>query len=472
MLPKRAILLVRISDDRDGEGLGVARQERDGRQLAERLGWTIAEVVAENDTSAFKRRKVQLPDGTTALRVVRPAFRRALELLGSGQCDGFLAYDLDRVCRDPRDLEDLIDVVEQRRIPVTSVSGSLRLSSDADITMARVMVAVANKSSRDTSRRVSRKHRELAEKGKPSGGGRRPFGYERDGMTVRQEEADAIRHIAQMLLDGASINAAMDWLNESGIAPSYAAAWNSRSVGTLLAGPRITGLRVHRGEVVGEATWPAILDRETWNAVQVKLRERAAFATNTRLVRWLTGLLHCGLCGKELYGWSSMDGTRYWCATPRGGCGKIAIHAALTEAEVERQILAYLGQPAMVSRLKHVFAVGSEDAARAELAADEQQLKELAGMWARKEISFAEYGEARQIIAGRIAESRALVVSPMPVVVRDLLDGGNAVEKWGALEAGKRREVVRALVPRGYRVVPCSPGLRVFEPERLVPITE
>lgn len=472
MLPKRAILLVRISDDRDGDGLGVARQERDGRQLAERLGWDIAEVVTENDTSAFKRRKVQLPDGTTALRVVRPAFRRALELLGSGQCDGLLAYDLDRVCRDPRDLEDLIDVVEQRRVPVTSVSGSLRLATDADITMARVMVAVANKSSRDTSRRVARKHQELAEKGRPAGGGRRAFGYEPDGMTIRQAEADAITHMAQMLLDGASLYAIVDWLEEAGIRPSYAAKWSGRSVGTILAGPRITGLRVHRGEVVGEAVWPAILDRPTWEAVQLKLRERAALGGGTRLVRWLTGLVHCGLCGKELHGWSSMDGTRYWCATPRGGCGKIAIHAAHAEAEVERQILAYLGRPAELAKFKHMLSGGSADTARAELADDEQQLKDLAGMWARKEISFAEYGEARRIIAERIKESRALVTSALPGIVRGLLDGGDVAGKWAALDPPRRREVVRGLLPRGYRVTPCSPGLKTFEPERLVPVTE
>lgn len=163
MTPRAAILLVRISDDREGEGLGVGRQEADGRRLADRIGWGIAEVIVENDTSAFRRRKIRLPDGTTALRVVRPDLRRALELLASGERDGLMAYDLDRYTRDPRDLEDLIDLVEQQRVPVTSVTGSLRLDTDADVTMARVMVAVANKSSRDTSRRVSRKHVQLAE---------------------------------------------------------------------------------------------------------------------------------------------------------------------------------------------------------------------------------------------------------------------------------------------------------------------
>jgi site-specific DNA recombinase len=68
-----------------------------------------------------------------------------------------IPLDLDRAMRDPRDLEDLIDLIEQSspRIPVESVSGSLRLANDADVTVAQVMCAVANKASRDTARRAS-----------------------------------------------------------------------------------------------------------------------------------------------------------------------------------------------------------------------------------------------------------------------------------------------------------------------------
>ena len=141
-------------------------------------------MIPENDTSAYKRRRVELPNGRHELRVVRPRFRPLLDLIVSGAVDGLIAYDLDRTARDPRDLEDLIDAVEQRapRLPVESVTGSLRLANDSDVTMARVMVAVANKSSRDSSRRIKRKHEELAQLGKYAGGGARRFGYESDGV--------------------------------------------------------------------------------------------------------------------------------------------------------------------------------------------------------------------------------------------------------------------------------------------------
>ena len=51
-----------------------------------------------------------------------------------------------------------------------------------------ILGAVA-KESDDKSRRLRRKHQELAEAGKVSGGGTRPFGFEADRVTIRPDEA-------------------------------------------------------------------------------------------------------------------------------------------------------------------------------------------------------------------------------------------------------------------------------------------
>ena len=94
----RVGLLVRISDDREDVGIGVDRQETDARALAGR-DWPEAEcrLFRENDTTAFRRRRVVLPDGRRVLRVVRPVFREALRQLAEGEIDALVAYNLDRV---------------------------------------------------------------------------------------------------------------------------------------------------------------------------------------------------------------------------------------------------------------------------------------------------------------------------------------------------------------------------------------
>lgn len=62
----RAVIYERISDDRAGTGLGVARQDRDCRERCAREGWAVADVLVDNDRSAYSGRK-------------RPGYQRLLE---------------------------------------------------------------------------------------------------------------------------------------------------------------------------------------------------------------------------------------------------------------------------------------------------------------------------------------------------------------------------------------------------------
>ncbi|MGW4423998.1 recombinase family protein [Streptosporangium sp. NPDC004631] len=429
-------------------------------------------MIIENSTSAFKRRKIMLPDGSTALRTVRPGFRRGLDMLASGEADGLLVYDLDRLARDPRDLEDLIDIVEAKGVPVTDVSGGLDLSTDAGVTQARVLLAFANKSSRDTARRVTRKHEELAEQGKPGGGGIRPFGYGKQRTEIVEDEAKEIRWMAARLLEGMSLYSIADNLNARGIKPVRSERWNTASIKSVLKSPRVAGLRVHLGKVTGAATWPAILDRDTWEAVCARLAENASGVSN-QLTRWLNGVLRCSLCGHDLQG--AAGGTkpkaqpRYWCATPNGGCGKIAISALMCEREVERQIVEYLTTPDVLVRLRASTSSGNVDQARADLARDEEDLKQMAGMWGRRELSLAEYMEARKPVMARIEEARLYVTASAPRILRTIL-AGDVAENFAQATPAQKRDVVLSILP-GYIVLPHDKTkARRFDPTRLKPI--
>ena len=465
--PQHCAVYARISDDREGVAAGVGRQEADARALAERLGWTVGMVIVENDVSAFKRRNVRLPDGRTQLRVVRPGFRQLLDLIDSGQVDGLITYDLDRTARDPRDLEDLIDAVETRhpRLPVESVTGSLRLANDSDVMMARVMVGVANKSSRDSSRRIKRKHEELAVAGKYAGGGARRYGYEPDGMTIREDEAAVIRSVAERVLGGETASAIARSLDAEGIRPVKAAKWSNRSLTDILRSPRIAGLRVHQGEVVGKAAWPAIVDQETHEALVGTLQARSKGAGKPKLVRWCNYLLWCGHCGHYLAGtYMRPDHYAYTCRTGRGGCGRISIHGPKIEAEIERQVLDYLGRPDVLSALASGRTEDAAEQTRAVIDEDESQLRELSRMWAQKAITLDEYAEARTIIEARIERAQGSLLTVVPERVRAVVSASDQAAAWAKLDPTTRREVALAILkPAGYKgwtVRPADPTKR------------
>jgi DNA invertase Pin-like site-specific DNA recombinase len=329
--PPRAVVYVRISDDPEGRERGVDRQEADCRAYAAGRGMVVAGVFRENDTSAFKQRVITLPSGERVRRVVRPEFRAMLGFLAGGGADVMVAYDLDRAVRDPRDLEDLIDSKVLNRFQVRSVTGSLKLDTDADVAMARVLVAMANESSADTARRVARAARQQAVEGAWHGG-RAPFGYLAEGgrLHVVPEQAALVREAAERILAGETVYRVLaDW-NARGVRTNGGVFWTDRSLKIVLRACSIKGVREYRPvqpdgtraktPVLVKAAWPAILDEDTWERVGAVLDERKQARTfhagGAKRLFPFSGLIRCAKCGTAM----THRGVVYQCHDSYKGC--------------------------------------------------------------------------------------------------------------------------------------------------------
>ena len=272
--------------------------------------------------SAFKRKRITTPSGRVELRTIRPGFRSVLDDLMTGRARAVLAEDLDRAARDPRDLEDLLDACAERAASARSLSGSLTLTdggSDAEVTMARMMVAVGNKSSRDTARRVAASRERLAEAGTSKlgqyQGGRRPYGYtpgprtpSKYGRTllVVEPEAAELRKAAAAVLAGVSLRALARDLRDRDVPTVTGARWTPDTLRGALLKPAVAGLAAHTKTVrengdeprevttLHQASWPAILGREQWQAVTDKLTDPSRNSHPGCEPRWLcSGIARC-----------------------------------------------------------------------------------------------------------------------------------------------------------------------------------
>src|SRR5712692_10756185 len=160
-----AAIYARISDDRKGKNVSIESQLKDCRAFVQEQGWDAVEYVDKN-ISAF--------NGDP-----RERYLEMLAAAKSGEVDRIVAYDLDRLYRDPRELEDLIGLADPRRrqpLRVYDPDGDLNLDTEGGITAARSRVNTANMESRSKSRRVKRAKKRIRDKG-VSGGGPRPFGW-------------------------------------------------------------------------------------------------------------------------------------------------------------------------------------------------------------------------------------------------------------------------------------------------------
>ncbi len=229
-------------------------QVKDCHQLVEAMGGTYIHTYDEPDTSAWKRQRVITPDGRVIYRVIRPVYEGALDDLRqrrdpNGQrLDGLIVYDIDRLIRDNRDLEDAIDVVTRFGRPIIDYSGTLDLLTDNGRTVARIVVATKAQQSADTARRVKRKHEAIQQAGIPVGGSR-PFGWLDDKRTLHPIESVELQKAIARFLDpekGATLGEIVSDWNERGILTANGKRWQRRSLISVLRNPRLCGYRMRQ----------------------------------------------------------------------------------------------------------------------------------------------------------------------------------------------------------------------------------
>ena len=190
----------------------------------------------------------------------RPAYRRLLADIRSGDIDAVAVWHIDRLTRHPKELEEFFDVCKTAGVrDLASVSGDIDLATHDGQFLARILGAVARKESDDKSRRIQRKALELAQAGKVGGGGTRPYGYERDRKTIVPAEARIIREAAGRILAGDSLRSVCTDLNQRGIPTVTGRPWIPTVLRNMLASPRVSGQREHHGEIIGSAEWPQII---------------------------------------------------------------------------------------------------------------------------------------------------------------------------------------------------------------------
>jgi len=287
-IPTRALIYCRMSRDREGAGLGIDRQRDDCEQLARHLGVDIVAVYEDNDLSAYSGKP-------------RPDYQRLLDDLRAGRADTVLAWHTDRIHRSPAELEEYIDICEPRKIQTRTVkAGHLDLTTATGRMIARQLGVQARYEVERMIERQKRKREEMVQHGKFFGG-RRPFGYAADGITVIDDEAEAIREAAAAILAGASLRHIAAGWNQRGIPTSTGGTWKGPEVRSMLLRPRNAGIIKHRGEEAGPAIWAPVLDEPLWRSMCAVLDDPGRRTAPGNERKYLGSNIYlCGLCGQTM----------------------------------------------------------------------------------------------------------------------------------------------------------------------------
>jgi len=433
MEQRRAAIYTRISEDREGAGLGVERQEADCRALAERLRWSIVSTFSDNDVSAYSGR-------------LRHGYRNLLGALRTGQADAVLVWHTDRLHRSPKELEEYIEICQSREIPTHTVkAGPLDLATPSSRLIARQLGAYARFESEHHSDRAKRARLQAATDGRWIGG-LRPFGYGADGMTVIESEAEVVRWMAAEVLAGRSLRSIAKKLNSEGTFTSTGKPWTARAVAWLLKRPRNAGLSQHQGEPIAPAKWPAIISEDTWRSVIAMLGDPSRNTTTSRARKWLlSGLAVCGKCGQPVRStvaaWGDRRVSSYVCPDHH-----VRRNAEKLDEYVSMIVVERLSRPdtrdlLVPDQTGGVAALLTEDAGL------RARLDELGRLFGDGVI------DALQLASGtaRIREQREQVTTALAAANRanvlvDVIEASDVAAAWNALDLSRKRAAIDVLL--------------------------
>lgn len=477
-----AVIYVRMSKDRTGAGLGIARQEQECRELADKLGLEVVEVYSDNDISAYKSTRA------------RTGYTRLLADIGAGKVQAVVCWHLDRLHRNTRDLETYLAVSES--FPTFTVAGgSFDLTTPSGRATAKTVGAWAQAEVEQKALRQKAKNRQLAQAGERLGrGGPVPFGYDVDRVNPHPVYGPMVVAAYKKVLDSkdGSVLAgiAADWQKAGApMLQSKSQRWDRSSVKRVLLRESNAGLVVLRGKVLPgvESKWKPLVEVSTFYAVKAKLTDPARRSSPGSAPRHLlSGIAVCDTCGSPLRrqkigGKARTNSAVYACSnrrSVRGDCTQpVTIPLPVLEDWFVSKLLEERGTKPGVT----LTTVDGEEAEAmgATLAELDQRIRSIALQLAEPDAdhlslmtALTEAKEERKSaealpVATTRTDTLHLNMSWMYLGVREVVDESNSEDAETEMLLHRRNLIRAQLAEGGLRVLPVGRGRRVPVEERV-----
>ncbi|MGW1027558.1 recombinase family protein [Streptomyces sp. NPDC002577] len=412
----------RISADTARDAHGVEDQHKINAETAARLGWTIVHQYTDNDLSAAKA------------TVIRPDFEAMLRTLKAGHMPdgqpvvGVLAVADDRLTRRAGDYERFVDALtyDEGRV-YADARGSKNLYSEDVESMGLFGVVISKMEVRKMQRRARNSHRSRAQRGIPVGG-KRPFGWQDDKLTLHPDEAPLLAQAARDVIAGKSLHSILKEWFDADVRTVHGNRWSSRALKLALWNPRLCGWRKLNGELVRDETgvpviglWDPIIAPKEWMAIDALFSSRVGpniradgSVTDYRTPHYLlTGILRCGkpredgtICNAPLRVSAQArlgGGYLYQCPSREmGGCGGLGRNGAKVDEYITETLLAKLEERAAMKREEAEAWGGEEELSRLML-----KQREMLQAWQNDQLSGELFFPENARMEKRIKELRA-----------------------------------------------------------------
>jgi site-specific DNA recombinase len=400
-----------------------------------------------------------------------------MQAVDAGEVDVIAARHVDRLLRRLSELEDVLKRCEPHKVAVVTASDGVDTSTDGGRLVVRILASVGQGEMERKSARQRSAAVQAAQQGRWIGG-RRAFGYEGDGVTIRDNEASLIRRGYREILNGASMAEVARAWNAAGASTPQgrrdgtSKPWDHANARDVLTNPRYAGLRRYRTTadraairqdptlgITGKAVWPAVISEDVWRASVEILCDPGRWHPVKGGRKLLTGLAVCGVCGLTVHGGAGSHGNRsYRC---RSGAHVVRKSDPVDEY-VETVAVARLTAP---DALEYFAPRVHRDISPLidELNAARQRLDSVAVEFAEEILTASQLCTVTEVLKRRIAEFETRISEAgRRDIIAPLVQSDNIMSQWSSLKVSARRAVLETLMT--VRLHPVGRGRRAFDP--------
>lgn len=257
--------------------------------------------------------------GYSGANTHRPAFQRLMREIEAGKLAGIVVYRLDRLSRSVLDFVQLLAFFRERGIIFASVSEQFNTDTPIGRFTLNILMGIAQLERENIAERTRDKMAAARRRGLWTGG-QPVLGYvlRQKKLIVSEVEAEQVRQVFRLYLDLSCLLRVAKEANNFGFRArswkkSEGRPFDKHAVQRLLTNPIYIGKVRYRDEVFG-GQHQSIIDKQTWDAVQDRLKENGA-GCRARAVgksgAFLLGLLRC-TCGAGMTVHTARKGSRVY----------------------------------------------------------------------------------------------------------------------------------------------------------------
>lgn len=261
----------------------------------------------------------------------RPDFQRMIEGARAKQFECIVIYDISRGSRDVSDWFAFRKQMQRLNIQVLSATDKLGdISNPNDFLVELLSVGLGQHMVLQTRQKSMAGVANKAKQGLFLGG-YPPLGYDvvDAHYVINEREAQAVRLIFDLYAHGSSYNNIIDELQKTGLKGKRGASIGKNSLNSILQNERYIGIYTwNKHQIKNMGKWaggilnpnvirlenaiPVIIDMDTWERVQKRMKENKSNAKNSAIHEYLlSGLIVCGECGATYTGRTSTSGKGY-----------------------------------------------------------------------------------------------------------------------------------------------------------------